>query len=106
MRFKVTDDVRVDNAVVIRKGAAATGSIVDAAKKKVLVLGSKMTFRLDSVDAVDGQKVPIRATLEVHGGLSKRPVDTGAKKPKEVAAAAGTVYLGYVDGAKTVVAKK
>jgi hypothetical protein len=33
-------------------------------------------------------------------------VDTGGKKPKEVAAAAGAEYVGYVDGTNTVMVKK
>ena len=79
LQFKVAADVRVNDTVVIHKGAVAVGAIVDATKKKFGVLGSKMTFSLDSVDAVDGQKVPIRATSAPHrDGISKRPVDTGA----------------------------
>src|SRR6202167_5775583 len=36
--------------------------IVDGAKKKILGIGGKTTFRVGSVEAVDGQKVAIRAT--------------------------------------------
>jgi serine/threonine-protein kinase len=104
LRFRVAADVSVDDAVAIRKGAVATGSIVDA-PKKVLVFGGKMTFRLDAVNAVDGQKIPLRVTVDQRTG-SKRPVDTGAKKPKELAATLGTVYTAYIDGAKTVTLKK
>jgi serine/threonine-protein kinase len=105
VQFKVTEDVRVDDAVVIRKGASAAGFIVDAAKKKALVISGKITLRLDSVEAVDGQKIAIRATLPLHPGtISKRPVDSSAKKPG-VASSAGTAYPGYVDGAKVVVVK-
>ena len=64
-----------------------------------------MTFRLDTVDAVDGQKIPIRVTADSRPA-SKRQVDTGAKKPKDVAAAAGTAYEAYIDGTKTVTLKK
>ncbi len=60
LSFKVTDDVRVSGALVIRKGASASGNVVDGAKKKLLGLG-KMTFRLDSVDAADGQQLSISA---------------------------------------------
>jgi len=33
-------------------------------------------------------------------------VDTGSRKPKDVAAAAGARYAGYVEGPKTVPVKK
>jgi serine/threonine protein kinase len=107
LRFKVADDVQVDDAVVIRKDAVAIGTVVDGAKKKILGLGSKMTFRLEKVDAVDGQKVPLRVTATRRSNeLSRRPVDTGARKTKDVAATSGTTYPGYVDGAKTVSVKQ
>ena len=63
VRFKVAHDVRVGDTVVIPKGAEAIGAIVDGATKKIFGMGGKMTFRLESVDAMDGQKVTIRATL-------------------------------------------
>jgi serine/threonine protein kinase len=103
LRFHVAADVTVDDAVAIHKGATATGEIVDA-PKKVLGIGAKMTFRLDTVDAADGQKIPIRVTVDARS--PKRQVDTGAKKPKEVAATAGTAYEAYIDGTKTVTLKK
>ncbi len=100
LRFKVAADVSVDDAVAIRRGATATGAIVDA-PKHVLGMGAKMTFRLDTVDAVDGQKIPIRVTVDDRPA-SKLQVDTGSKKPKDVAAAPGTAYEAYIDGTKTV----
>ena len=106
--FSVAEDVRVTDAVVIRKGAAATGAIVDAAKKKFLGVGGKATFRLESVEAVDGQKVTIRTTsARRRDGLSKTTVDSGVGvKSKEVAAATGNTYTGYVDGAKALVVER
>jgi serine/threonine-protein kinase len=106
VRFRVAHDVRVGNTVVIPKGAEALGSIVDSAKKKLLVFAGKITFRLDTVDAVGDQKVTIRATQARHGdGPSKRPV-ISAGKSKKVAAAAGGEYLGYIDGSNTVMVKR
>ena len=107
LQFNVADDVRVNDAIVIRKGAAATGTIVDGAKKRILGIGGKMTLRLEKVDAVDGQKVAIRATPASRpDGASKRNVEIGPRKSKEVAAASGTEYIGYVDGAQTVSVRK
>jgi hypothetical protein len=98
VRFKVAHDVRVEDTVVIPMGAEAVGVIVDGAKKRILGIGGKMTFRLERVNAVDGQKVAVRATpSRDRNGLSKRPV-----KP----ATAGAEYLGYVDGSNTITIKR
>ncbi len=107
IRFRVVEDVRVGDDVVISKGAAATGEIVDITKKKLAVIGAKMTFELEKVEAIDGRKLPIRVTLvRNRDGSSKRPVDAGDKKSKDVAADIGTKYWGYIDGAATVSVKK
>lgn len=107
LRFEAVQDVRVTDTLVIKKGAAATGAIVDSPKKTILGVGGRVSFRFDTVDAVDGQKVKIRATqTPPHNGLSKRPLNTGFKRPKGVLAPAGTLYLAYIDGSVTVAAKK
>lgn len=106
LSFEAADDVKVDGSVAIAKGAAATGAIVDGARRKMLVMRGKMTFQLDSVNAVDGQKVALRATPDRRDGSSKRSVDTGGRKPKGVAAAAGTAYVGYIEGTNTVMVKR
>jgi serine/threonine protein kinase len=99
VRFKVAHEVRVGDTVVIPKGAEAIGSIVDGAKKRILGFGSKITFRLERADAVDGQKVTIRATeARRRDGSSKRSATAGT--------GVGAEYLGYIDGANTVMVKK
>jgi hypothetical protein len=107
VRLKAVDDVMMGSSVVIRKGAAASGAIVDAPKKKVMGLGGRMTLRLDSVDSVDGGQVTIRATpLHRKEGASKRPVEIVPRKNPNVAAAAGTEFAAYADGTNTVTVKK
>ena len=107
LRFTVAGDVRVNDTVVIHKGAAATGAVVDSAKKRILGIGGKMTLRLEKVDAADGRKLAIRATPARRAdGTSKRNVETGSRKSKEIAASAGTDYIGYIDGAQTVSLRK
>jgi hypothetical protein len=106
LRFVTATDFRAADMVVIAKGASVTGAIVEGAgKKKFLGLGGgKMTFQLMQVDAVDGHKLNIRATSGKRSdGPSVRPVDTGnQKRTKDVAAAAGTAYIGYIEGDQTV----
>jgi hypothetical protein len=67
-----------------------------------------MTFRLLTVEAVDGKKLNIRAEpSRGRDGPAKRPIDSGAKgKTKEIAAAAGSTYVGYIEGEQSVSAHK
>jgi hypothetical protein len=106
VRFRVAADFRVGTELVIPRGAQAVGSIVDGPGRRILGLGGRMTFRLDSVNAVDGQKVALRATLARRGGLSKRPVNVGFRKSVNVASSAGAEYLGYIDGTNTVMVQR
>jgi serine/threonine protein kinase len=107
LTFKVAEDVLVDKTAAIAKGAAATGEITQAAKRRILGLGGKMTFRLLKVTAVDGQKLALRATPASRSdGENKRPVDfPGKKKPKDIAAVAGSEVTSYIDGAQAIIAK-
>ncbi|HTB11159.1 MAG TPA: serine/threonine-protein kinase [Bryobacteraceae bacterium] len=105
LHFTVVDGLKVGDTVVVAKGASVTGSIVEAAgKKKVFGLGGKMTFRLLQVDAVDGKKLNVRAEpSRGKDGPAKRPIDSGAKgKTKEIAAAAGSQYVAYIEGEQTI----
>ena len=108
LHFTVVDGLKVGDNVVIAKGAAVTGSVLEAAKKKTFGIGGKMTFRLLQVDAVDGKKLNVRAEpSRGKDGAAKRPIDSGAKgKSKEIAAAAGSQYVGYIEGDQTVSVRK
>ena len=109
LQFVAAEDFRAGNAVVVvAKGAAVAGAIDESAKKKFLGMGGKMTFRLQQVEAVDGHKLNVRATASRRtDGPSHRPVETGSqKKSKDLAAAAGSGYIAYVDGDQTVSVRK
>ncbi len=109
LRFTVTDGLQVGDALVIAKGAGVTGAIAsEAGKKKFLGIGGKATFRLEKVEAIDGQKIGIRAAAKRRAdGPATRPLDSGkGSKSKELAAARGTQYVGYIDGQQTVSVRK
>lgn len=107
VQFKVAHDVRVDDTVVIRRGAPATGVIVGGQRRRVFGFGGKITFRLENVEAVDHSMVSLRATEVPHPGHdSRRPVNNGGKKTRATAAFAGENYVGFVDGSNTVSVKK
>ncbi len=105
LRFTVLKDVLAGNDVVISKGALVAGQVVGEAKKKALVLETKMTFELGQADAAGGQKLKLRATPAATS--SKRALDSGTnagakKKPKDIAAAAGTQFVVYIDGNQSI----
>jgi len=60
--FQVLDEVKVDGEVVIAEGAPAWGTITEAEGKKSLGRGGKLSIQIDYVKAVDGSKVPLRAS--------------------------------------------
>ena len=108
VRLTATDGLKVGDTVVVARGATVIGAITDAGKKKFLGMGNKLSLRLVSVDAVDGRKLSVRATSgKPASGVARRPVDVGGKgKSKEIAAPAGSTYIGYIDGGQTVMAPK
>ena len=107
LSFTVTDDVKLKDVVVIAKGAAVTGVIEQAAKKKGFIPfgGGKMTLKLMKVDAVDGQKLSIRAT-PVRSENAAGNVEIEKNRPKGLAASAGTGYVAYIEGDQTVSAPR
>jgi protein kinase-like protein len=109
IHFTVAKDVRVGDLVVIAKGAAVTGAIAQAARKGPFGIGGgKVTMRLLLADAVDGHKYRVRGqSARSSDGKNERPVETNVKpKNKDLAAAAGTEYVAYIDGDVTVSVKK
>ena len=100
IRFQTSDAVQVNEKNVIGKGAAVMGTIVDAAKKKLL-RDSKVTFRLDYAEAVDGSKITLR-TASKAGATVARLEHPHYSAPKGMVAAAGTPYTAYVDGEQKV----
>ena len=109
LRFTVAKDVRVGDLTVIAKGATVTGEIVQTGRKGIVGIGgAKMTFRLLLVDAVDGRKYRVRSQAgRSTDGKNDRPVETNNRpKNKELVAAAGADYLGYIDGDATLSIKR
>jgi len=107
LRFTVAEDVKVGDAVVIAKGAQATGEIVTAARRR-LIGGVKATMRLTSVQTVDGVSHNVRALSSRNGKNDPvRQVEGGAKpKSDDIAVMAGTDFIGYIDGEASVNVKR
>jgi hypothetical protein len=116
--FETLDSVKVDNVTVIAEGAQALGTIVEAQPKKSLGRGGKLNFRLEYVKAVDGSKIPIRAT-SVNQGNGKG-VATGVAvgvsalvffpaapaflliKGKDITVPRGQHLDAFIDGTKVI----
>jgi serine/threonine protein kinase len=100
LRFTAADDLLVGGSIVIAKGSVVTGEIAGKAGKKFLSKG-KLTFRLLNVEGADGKALRIRATAS---GSPARPLDAKGPRSKQLAAARGAEYIGYIDGEQVVAA--
>jgi hypothetical protein len=105
LRFAAAEDFHAQGIVVLRKGASITGEISAAPKKKLFGIGgAKLSFTLSKADAAGGQTINLRAAPAKRAdGPAQRAVEAGTRpSSKDMAAAKGTVYIGYIDGAQTV----
>jgi hypothetical protein len=105
LRFQATQDFRINGVVVVAQGAPVTGELLGAGKK-FLRIGGKVQFKLNTVTAVDGQKLRIRATPGRNTEKNEHSIEAPGLKNKELLAPAGTQYVGYVDADQTVAVKR
>jgi hypothetical protein len=108
LRFRVLDDVKSDDLVVIAKGAIVTGSVVAlGGKRNFFGERSKMRFRLNTAESVDDSKISVRATPAAKNDGEARPFETPkGSKDKSLIAASGAEYVAYVAGEQTVRVRK
>ncbi len=105
LHFRVLDDLRSGDMVVIAKGAGVTGSVVAlGGKRNFFGERSKVRFRLISAESVEDTKINVRATPAAKSdGVETRPFETpNGPKDKSVIAPSGTEYVAYVSGDQTV----
>jgi serine/threonine-protein kinase len=107
LRFQVGRDVVVGNSVVLAKGAAVRGEVLEPGKKGgILHRGGKPAFRLVDAAAVDGSKVAVKASPGRSGDKNEHNIEPPGHRGKESLASKGTVYLAYFDGDQVVAVKK
>jgi serine/threonine-protein kinase len=107
LRFQVGRDVAMGNSVVLAKGAAVRGEVLEPGKKGgILRRGGKPAFRLVDAVAVDGSKLAVKASPGRSGDKNEHNIEPPGHKGKESLAPKGTSYLGYFDGDQTVTVKK
>jgi hypothetical protein len=104
-----TEDFKVNNVVVIAKGARVLGEISEAQKKKLFGIGgTKLSFKLIRAEGAGGRPIKVRAlAAEKPDGVTQRLVDNGQKPgSKDLAAAQGAQYIGYIDGDQLITVPK
>ena len=104
LRFTATEDFLVKGVVVIPKGSAVYGEISESGKKKLFGFGgSRLSFKLTKAEAAGGRTLNVRAlAVAKSGGVTERQVETNQKPPKDLAAARGAEYIGYIDGEQQI----
>ena len=112
VNFKVAEDLKVGDTVVISKGASAVGSITEAKKKGMLGRGGKLNMLMEYVKAVDNQNVRIRATISREGddktGKAVAVFILAGPfvflvKGKDVVVHSGAEYPAYTDETKDII---
>ena len=76
VQLSVTDNVKINDAIVIPQGSACVGTIVIATAKKSMGRSGKLDFSVEKVRTVDGEMVPLRYTMQKKAGEGKG-VSTG-----------------------------
>ncbi|MGA2601473.1 MAG: serine/threonine-protein kinase [Bryobacteraceae bacterium] len=106
LNFTVGQELKSNGVVAIAKGAPATGVVVDEAKKH-FIGGSRITYRLETVQAADGKLLRIRATPSPSPkDAAKRPLPAPKSKAQGIAATKGADVPAYLDGEAVVNARQ
>jgi hypothetical protein len=71
IKASVANDVRIDDVVVIAKGAAVTGRVAEADSASLGGSGGSLTMEFSSVNTVDGRAVPLKYTSQKEGARTK-----------------------------------
>jgi len=83
VRFKVREDARVDDVVIIAAGSAVTGHVVAVRRRGFAGRSGKLDLAVDYALAVNGSKIPLRGN----------PALTGASNGEAAAAGAAAIVL-------------
>jgi len=66
--FEVVEDIKVDDVVVLPKGATAIGTVTEADHKKSMGRGGKLNLSITYARLADTEKAALRATQDNKGG--------------------------------------
>jgi hypothetical protein len=102
--FEVLEEVKVDDVVLVARGATAIGTITDAEHKKRMARGGKLNLEIDYVRLVDDEKVALRAVKETSGGGHTGAMTGGMVATAIVFFPAAPFFL-FMHGKDTTIAK-
>jgi hypothetical protein len=108
LHFRASKDVLVGGAVVIAKGAAVTGRVLERTKKNLIIVkrDGKPMFALSDVVAVDGTRLKVKASPGRSGEKNEHNIEPPGHQGKDSLAPAGAAYQAFFDGDQTVAVKK
>lgn len=66
--FEVVEDVKVDDVIVLPKGASAIGTVTEAEPKRRMGRGGKLNVNISYGRLADQEKVALRASKDTQGG--------------------------------------
>jgi hypothetical protein len=66
--FEVVEEVKVDNLIVLAKGATAIANVTDAEHKRRMGRGGKLDITISYARLADQEKVALRAVKDTKGG--------------------------------------
>lgn len=66
--FEVLEEVKVDDLLLIARGATAIATVTQAQSKRRMARGGRLDVNIDYVRLVNGEKVALRAVKETSGG--------------------------------------
>ena len=66
--FEVVEDVKVDDAIVLAKGATAIANVTEADHKKSMGRAGKLNIAISYARLADNEKISLRAVKEAKGG--------------------------------------
>jgi hypothetical protein len=112
--FEVVEEVKVDDVVVLAKGATAIGTVTEAEPRRHMGRGGKLNVNISYARLADQEKAALRATKDTQGGGHVGAM-TGAMvataivffpaaplflfmKGKDVTIPQGTEITAFVDG--------
>ena len=110
VNFTVNEDLVINGQVVVRKGTAAIGSVINAEKGGYLGKSGKLGVQVESTQTVDGQPLKLRAAKGKEGkdktnstmALSMIVPFFLLKKGGDASIAPGTRGYGLHGGRKTL----
>lgn len=103
--FTLSEDVVVDNVIVVPRGATVHGEVIQTRQAGVLTGGPELTLKLVSLD-LGGRSYPLYTyQFKVRGTSKTKPTETKVKGGAVIGAIAGGVFSGSAKGETTGVGK-